>query len=178
MSQLIAKRYAKAFFELSKDQKILDEAHEDLEKTGHACEDSQELTRLLKSPIVSRIKQQDILTGLFEKKIHKNTLKFLLFLAVKHRLNLLTVIIEEFKNLYLNHQNILTITITTRDVLSKDLKESFLTSLNKKFHKSVNPIWNVDSKILGGFRIQARDHVEDYSLQNQLNQLEKELINN
>ena len=71
MSQLIAKRYAKAFFELSKDQKILDEAHEDLEKTGHACEDSQELTRLLKSPIVSRMKQQDILTGLFEKRFTK-----------------------------------------------------------------------------------------------------------
>ncbi len=178
MSTLIAKRYAKAFFDLSYDQKTLNEANEDLQKVRQICEDSPELNRLIKSPIVPKIKQQEILTALFEKKIHKNTLKFLLFLTIKNRLNLLLAIIDEFKNLYLEHQNILTVTITTREDLSKDLKDAFLTSLNKRFHKSINPLWNIEPQILGGFRIQTVDRVEDYSLQNQLNQLEKELINN
>ena len=177
MSTLIAKRYAKAFFDLVKDQNILKEAHDDLKKVQHILEDFEGCVHLIENPIISKLKQQEVLTSLFKERLHKSALNFLLFLVTKKRINLLLLIIDEFNNLCLEHQNILKVTITAREPLSEDLKKYFLDYLNKKFNKSVVPVWDSDPQLLGGFKIQTADHVEDYSLQNQLNQLEKELIN-
>ena len=178
MSTLIAKRYAKAFFDLAKDQDILKEAHDDFEKIRQALENSKEFGHLIESPIILKLKKQEILTSAFSSKIHKKTLNFLLFLVAKKRLNFLATIIDEFNNFYLQHQNIIKVVVTAREPLSEDLKKYFLTYLNRKFDKSVDPVWDIDPQLLGGFKIQAADHVEDYSLQNQLNQVEKALIYN
>ncbi len=174
----ISKRYAKALFDLAQEKKVLEEVNTDFKKIKNILEDSHEFVHLIESPVISKLKQQEILQTLFENKTHKTTLNFLLFLINKRRINLLNEMINQFENFYLEHNNVLKATITTRESLSEDLKQSFLTHLKKKFNKTIDPVWNIDSQILGGFKIQTADHVEDYSLQNQLNQFEKELIYN
>ncbi|HOO09722.1 MAG TPA: F0F1 ATP synthase subunit delta, partial [Cyclobacteriaceae bacterium] len=47
----IAVRYAKAFFDIAQEKKVLDEVKADIEKVSAACS-SQEIQMLLESPVV------------------------------------------------------------------------------------------------------------------------------
>ena len=176
MSNLIAKRYAKALFELAKEQNILEAVSKDVMDIHLNLRASKEFVHWIESPIIPESRQQETLKSLFGNKIHKVTLNFLLLLTAKKRINLLSSVILEFEDLYLKDQGILKVTITTREPIAQELKQPFLSHLNKKFNKRIDPVWTIDPSILGGFKIQAADYVEDYSLQTQLDQFERELI--
>ena len=50
----LAGRYATALFELAEDDKILDRVAGDLRQLGRMIETSADLTRLIRSPVISR----------------------------------------------------------------------------------------------------------------------------
>ena len=66
-----AARYAKAFFDIAQEKSALKVVTDDFEAIGAAIENSKELNRFLKAPLISSEKQVAALKALFESKIDK-----------------------------------------------------------------------------------------------------------
>ena len=168
MSQT-ADRYAKAFFELVKEQDNLEAVERSMTNIRDIIIESYEFRIFLTNPILSYEERCIILKALFENKIPEFAFKFLLFITYKKRLSLLKSIIESFDHLYLINTNQLRAYITTALPIKEADKELFNQRLRDKFQHQILSRWSEDTSLIGGFRIFLQDKMYDYSFQNQLN---------
>ncbi len=71
-------RYATALFELSDEEKQLDQVAKDLNTIGMLLNESEDLRRLIRSPVISREDQQKAMQALLDKvNIGQLTCKFI-----------------------------------------------------------------------------------------------------
>ena len=63
-----AARYAKAFFDIAQEKSALEAVNSDFEALGAAIENSKELNRFLKAPLISSENRVAALKALFETK--------------------------------------------------------------------------------------------------------------
>lgn len=103
---------------------------------------------------------------------------FLHLLAQNHRLNLLSAIALEFKQLHAEHQKTVVVEITGFLPVSEDQQYRLRTVLSKKLHRNVSLLCKVDANLLGGaiLRVKALDLVIDGSVRRQLQRLAEQLI--
>ena len=93
----LAGRYAGALYALAIDSNKVDSIHDELGRLSGLIVESQDLGRLLESPILSREEQQRAITTIMEKAgADTLTVKFLGTLAANGRLSALPRIIEAF----------------------------------------------------------------------------------
>ncbi|HEY1876462.1 MAG TPA: F0F1 ATP synthase subunit delta, partial [Rhizomicrobium sp.] len=96
----LAERYAHALFELARDGGLVDVVSADLASLRRAMETSIDLRRLVRSPVFSAEDQAKALKALLEKMgATALTSKFVLLLAQKRRLRVLTQIILAYEHL-------------------------------------------------------------------------------
>lgn len=177
MSILIAKRYAKALFELSTDEQATDHVHNDLLQLSTVCRESAEFKQFISNPIISRGRKEEILTELFRSRVKPLTLNFLLFLARKSRLELLPAICEAFEGLYLSSNNILQASVLSKVPLSKDQMEQIGAKFKKITQKNIETLQNINKNMLGGFKVQINDTVYDYSIESKLKKFKSAILN-
>ena len=95
----LAARYAAALFELADEAKSLDQTAADLASLQSMLNDSQELARLIRSPILSRAEQGQAMEAVLKAaKIGSLTQNFIGLVAANRRLFVLPAIIEAFLN--------------------------------------------------------------------------------
>ena len=83
--------------------------------------------------------------------------------------------ITEFLRLEMAVSNTVTITITSAVALNDAQKEKLIQKLEAKYRKCFFPVYQVDSALLGGIRIEMEDKVIDGSILKRLQSL-KEVI--
>ena len=83
----IAIRYAKALFELSLEQKSLEQTSQDMLLVREVCLQNKDFRLVLSSPIIKSDKKQSIMKSLFEGKLGKLSLAYLNIIAKKRREN-------------------------------------------------------------------------------------------
>ena len=168
MSQT-ADRYAKALFELVKEQNNLEAVENSMTDIRNLIIESQDFRLFLNNPILAYEKRCVILKILFEGKIPDLAFKFLLFITYKKRLSILKNIIESFDHLYLSNTNQLRAYITTALPINEADKTFFNQRLCDAFKHNILTKWSTDLSLIGGFRIFLQDKMYDYSFKNQLN---------
>ena len=173
----VAKRYAKAMFELASEVKQLDPVHRDLQGLGELIRGSVEVVHFLEDPLMSAERRSAVLRSLFESKLEPVVFRFLLFLEEKKRLTLLESICSIFDELYHEHKGIVRVKIISTMPLTDDQLHQIETNLNRKCGKSVESEVVIDPSLLGGFRIVIEDEVLDFSLQTQLDRVKYSIIN-
>ena len=173
---LVAKRYAQAFFNLSKERNVLEAVSHDLEVSHALLTDCPSLQDFLKNPVIPSQKQLEILETIFKGKIHLLTYHFILFLAHKGRLRFLKDICGYFKQLVFEEKGIVVVNVTTCFPLTSHQMQGIGKHLEDRLQKSVNLISVIDPGIIGGIKIQKNDTIYDYSLLAQLNKLKNNLI--
>ena len=65
----VAKRYAKPLLQLADERGKLDAVKQDLEMFVSLCEESRDLSNMLKSPIIPHLKKLSILEAVFKGKV-------------------------------------------------------------------------------------------------------------
>ena len=108
----IAIRYAKALFELSMEQKSLEQTHQDMILVRNVCTENKDFRLLLSSPIIKIDKKQNVMKSVFEGKIGKLSLAFLNIIASKRRENFIEPIAEQFLAVYQEHKGIISAVLT------------------------------------------------------------------
>ena len=168
MSYLIAKRYAKALFDLSCDRENTKIVRQDMIKILRTMDTSVDLVQFFDNPIIPVTKRRSILRNIFEGRVDTLVYHFILFLEEKRRLQFLRGIARAFEGFFLEANNIVKVKITTSIGLTEQQREAVSKSLRSKFNKVIDPQLDVDPYILGGVKIQKGDEIYDYSLRAQL----------
>src|ERR1051325_12143905 len=114
-----AGRYAKSLGDLANEQGSLEKVYADMNLIHKTCEETRDLSLLLKNPIVKTDKKQSILKEIFSGKISKLTEQFILLLTSKRRESLLEDIANSFVEQYKVRKKILTAIITTAQGLDE-----------------------------------------------------------
>jgi F-type H+-transporting ATPase subunit delta len=168
----MAGRYATALFELARDENKLEETEEALAALSTALDESDDLARLVRSPIFSAAEQSDALGGLAKQAgLPAMASNFLQLLVKNRRLFALRDIIAGFRRLAADHRGELTADVTSAVALNQTQTDELKATLKARTGKSITLIETVDPAILGGLVVKIGSRMVDSSIRTKLNNL-------
>lgn len=171
----VCKRYAKALLSLAIENGILHETYADMILIKKAFSYDKQLKVVLKSPIIREGKKQNILSRLFEGKVHPTTMHYLKIIARKQRAALLEGISHQFLYVYKAYLHIEPVIVTTAFPIDKPLKEKVLEVAMKLTDKTIDFEEKVDPALIGGFILDLGDRRYDVSIKRKLSDLKRHL---
>lgn len=168
----LAGRYASAVFELAQEQKVVDQVSADLASLRRAMETSADLNRLVRSPVFGAEDQSRALKAVLEKMgAGELSIKFLLLLAAKRRLFVLTQIIREYEHLVARSRGETEAEVTAARALSDREINELKSVLKAKLGKEPRLHSKVDPTLLGGLIVKVGSRMIDSSLRTKLDGL-------
>jgi len=176
MISTAANRYAKAFFELSRDKGKSDKVYADLKVIDALIRASTDFSDFIENPTVNLVRRTAIINKIFKGKVDPLSHRFISFLESKQRLGLLKEMYHSFEKFYLTATNTTKVTISSRGPLAKGQMEDIVGTLKARLKKNIDPRVHHDRKMIGGIKIQEGDLIYDYSVKTQLEEFKQRLI--
>lgn len=176
--KLLAKRYAVAVFELALEYKIETKVQRDMLLVGEVLKENRLLRKILSNPVIEGYTKAKIFGKIFEGKIEKLSLKFLLLITRKGREVYLEEICAAYDDVYKEFNNIMPVLITTAYAADEATKQKVLTKLAHIADKKLEVSEKIDEDLIGGFTLNFMDFQYDASIKTQLKKLRKEFSEN
>jgi len=167
----VAGRYARALFELALDSKSVDAVKSDIEKFDALMRESEDLRRLVRSPVFGTEERSRALAAVLAKAgIGGLALNFLMFLAANRRLFGIDQIIRDFRKLVAKWKGEVTAEVTAAETLSETHLQAIKDTLKSiTGEKSVDLHVKIDPAIIGGLMVKLGSRMVDSSLRTKLN---------
>ncbi|TAN37365.1 MAG: ATP synthase F1 subunit delta [Verrucomicrobia bacterium] len=170
---VIARRYARALLNLASEQQALDTVRSEMRELHALLRASPELTWLLgRGPLGIETRSEHI-RRLLAARVHPLTLRFLLFLNGRRRLALLDTVLTIFEELCDHQDGVVRVQITAAHTLSAAQLTALQGKLAAQLQRPMKTQVAVDAQLIGGFKLQIGDDVQDYSLATQLQLLKQ-----
>ena len=170
---IIANRYATALFELADDQSRLDEVAADLTRLVSSIDESQDLQRLVRSPILNRKDQGKAMTSVLEAmEVGELTKNFVGLIAQNRRLFALTDMVKGFLDELARRRGEVTAEVTAARSLSESQVAALQESLQRSLGGKVSISHEVDPTLIGGMVVKVGSQMVDTSLRTQLNKIQ------
>lgn len=176
IERILAQRYASALYEAARAQTLEVKIHEQTVTLLSLIRSNPDLALFLKHPRLKENMQQEIVKTLFKKNFDHLFIQFLNLMIQKKRLAIIEPVCEAFENIYFQKNNIMKAKITSAVMLSESQLKKLTQKLENKFQKKIIPEMSVDSKLLGGFKINIKETIMDYSLSGQLDEFYRRII--
>lgn len=165
-------RYASALFKLAEADKALDQTAEDLARLAKMIEESDDLARLLRSPVTARADQARAVSALLEKSEMSDLVRrFVGVVSENRRLAVLPDLIKAYQVLMARHRGEETAEVVSAKELTAAQLKSLGASLKKAVGTTVTIEPKVDPEILGGLVVKVGSRMVDSSLRTKLQQL-------
>lgn len=161
--------YANAMLETSTD---CDAVLKNFEEIQTILNNSQDLYQCLTSPSIPLEQKMSLIDEIF--KYDKNIVNFLKILTEKNHISIFNQITEAYRNKTDEIKGIKNITIISAIELDSEYKTKVIDKLSKKLNKTIKPVWEVNSEIIGGLIYKIdEDFIIDTSIKNKLDKLIK-----
>ena len=168
----VSGRYATALFELARDENSIDAVLADLDQFDRLLAESDDLKRLVRSPVFSADTQLKALSAVLEKaEISGVSAKFLKVLTANRRLFAVTDVIRAFRALVAKFKGEATAEVTVAEALSDANLEALKAALKSVSGKDVTLNVKVDPSIIGGLVVKLGSRMVDSSLRTKLNSI-------
>ncbi|XSG81850.1 MAG: F0F1 ATP synthase subunit delta [Methyloligella sp. ZOD6] len=168
----VAGRYALALFELALDEKALEKTEADLNRFGEALDASEDLVRLVKSPVFGADEQMKAITAILEKlQIEGLTANFLKLITKNRRLFAAPDMIEAFRKLTARHRGETAAEVVSATKLEDGQVRALKQALKAALDKDVQLATRVDPSLLGGLIVKVGSRMIDSSLRTKLNSM-------
>ncbi len=172
----IARRYAKAIFELAAEENRLDEVGRELAAAATALESDKELVAALREPATTReVKLQLIDAMAASLKLSPTVTNALRLLAERNRLVLVPQIAEVYRALADEKAGRVKAQVTSAVPLSEEAAREITVLLARATRRNVVVERSVDPSILGGVVAQVGGRTFDGSLRTHIEGLKKQL---
>jgi F-type H+-transporting ATPase subunit delta len=172
----VARRYARALFQLADERKNLKQVFTDLKDLRSILESSSDLQSFILNPVLTLEDQQMVVKSVFEGRAQPLVMTFLLFLIEKSRLKILHDILDAFIEIYLESTNTLTAAISAERALDPARLDLLVSKLQERTNKNVTADVTIDEQLLGGFKVRIGDQVYDASLAAQLKRYHHDVL--
>lgn len=169
----IANRYATALFELADEQSLLDEVAGDLARLVAAIDDSEDLQRLVRSPVLNRGDQGKAMAAILEAmEVNDLTRRFVGLIAQNRRLFALTDMVKGFLDELARRRGEVTAEVTAARSLSESQVATLQETLQRTLGGKVSIAHAVDPALIGGMIVKVGSRMVDTSLRTQLNKMQ------
>lgn len=177
MAELVAKRYAKALFDVALELNKLDVLKEEINSISWVLESENKLKAIFEHPKLSKQEKKDIVNSLFKGKATDEIMNFLYILVDKRREKYISAIKKEYNSLYNTERGLIEGTITTAVPMSVEDKIKLQDKLSKEFGKTIILDNIIDDSVIGGVLIRIQDKIIDSSVKGMLEDITKNLNN-
>ena len=172
-SQSLAGRYASALYELADKDRVLDAIAEDLVKFRQLMLESEDLKRLIRSPVISRADQnRGLLTILEKANANLLTKKFIGAVVMNRRIFVIPEIIDVFMSELAKRRGEIKATVVSAVELSAKQSKDLAGSLNRALGQKVSIDLTVDTSLIGGLIVRVGSRMIDSSIRSKLERLQ------
>lgn len=173
--QIVAGRYAGAFFSLAKEQNLLPQVEQDLRILGQTLAGSEELKAFLANRRISTHRKFQLLQELFGSTFQELTLNFLGVILEKRREEYIEEIIKSFEREMDRHRGVMEAEIRTAVELPEEEKEALAQKLSQITGKQIRLRYRLDPGLMAGAVLKIGDKVIDGSVATRLKNLKAQL---
>lgn len=168
----ITERYASALFDLALSEKQLGPVEKDLARFDAVLNGSDDLLRLVRSPVFSAGDQFSAINGILTKaKISGLVGNFIRVIAKNRRLFAMPEMLSAFRRLLADHKGEATAEVTVAKALSAAQTKELKAALKSVVGKDVAIDATVDPSLLGGMIVKVGSRQIDTSLRTKLSSL-------
>jgi len=169
----LAGRYATALFELAEESNALDAVEADLSDLDGLLNESPELARLVRSPVISRTNQGNAMESVLEKSgAGELTRRFIGLLAQKRRLFALAAIIRAFRAKLAAHRGEITAEVISAQPLRSEQLDAVTKAIKDSVGRDVAVDVKVDATLIGGLVVRVGSRMMDGSIRTKLQNLQ------
>jgi ATP synthase F1 delta subunit len=170
----IAEVYARALFEVAKENDVLDRVHDELGEFSEALDEDRDLQVFLFSPYFSSEEKKQGVRRIVSDA-DERIVNFLELLAERHRMPALFRIRRLFDGLWAEENKLLPVTVTSATELDQSLVDEIGKRIEEETGRRVELSSNVDPDVLGGLMVRVGNMVLDATVRNRLEQLRKQV---
>jgi F-type H+-transporting ATPase subunit delta len=172
----VAERYAASLFELALEGGAVAEVEASLDAVQGMIDGSDDLKRLIKSPVFSSEDQLNAISAILDKAgIAGLAGNFIKVAASNRRLFAVPGMIAAFKAIHARHRGEVSASVTVAHALSAAQEQELKATLKGVTGKDVTINLTVDPSILGGLIVQVGSRQIDTSLRTKLSTLKLSL---
>jgi F-type H+-transporting ATPase subunit delta len=174
MAGAAAKRYARAIFELAREEGQAEKWAERLASV-RAIFSRPEVRQVLLNPTIPLRDRESAVGAILDERGDRESVNLAKLLVGSGRVDEVGAIEQEYQKLVDEAEGRVRATATTAVELSPDDYENLASTLSKQMGREVRLTAGVDSAIIGGLVLRVGDHVIDASLATRLQQLRRKL---
>lgn len=169
----LGERYATALYELADEQKALDDVAADLRALRGLIDESADLRRLIRSPVVTRADQGKAIAALAERAGFQSLVRNILgLLARNRRLFVLPQVIEAYLAELAARRGEVTAEVIAAQALTEAQRQMLDEKLRRAVGGKVTIELRVDPSLLGGLIVKLGSRMVDASLSSKLQRLQ------
>jgi F-type H+-transporting ATPase subunit delta len=168
----VAVPYAEALLDLAKSNDSLKETTNDMNIVSQFLANSSDLKKFLGNPLITKDANKNVVKDILGEQIGDSTLKFLLLLVERGRIEVLESIAQKFLELSFKQDSIEIAKITSSIQLSAQQQKEIAEKLKViTGAKQIKLALKVDPALIGGFTIEIGSKMIDTSIRGQLKQI-------
>jgi F-type H+-transporting ATPase subunit delta len=168
----VAEPYAEALLDLAISTDALKETTNDINIVSQFLANSSDLKKFLGNPLITRNAKKTVVKDILGEQISGSTLKFLLLLVDRGRIEVLENIAQKFLELSYKQESIEIAKITSSIQLSAQQQKEIAEKLKAiTGAKQIKLALKVDPQLIGGFTIEIGSKMIDTSIRGQLRQI-------
>jgi F-type H+-transporting ATPase subunit delta len=174
---IIAKRYAKAFFAFASEHGVLDQATEEVREFAALLAEHKDLHNVLSNPVYEIAERKAVLAAVLAKlDISEGVKAFLLVLTEKNKMKYLGAIVTHLDLMVDVAEGRLHVDVVSAVPLDDATVAQLKQKLTELTRKDVQLSIKVDESLIGGLVTRFAGMVYDGSIRTQLNNLGENLI--
>ncbi|MEA2108882.1 MAG: ATP synthase F1 subunit delta [Pseudomonadota bacterium] len=174
---IIARRYAKAFFAFASEHGVLDQATEEVRGFAVLLADHEKLSDVLNNPVYETSERKAVLNAVMAKTDVSDGVKGFLFILIeKNKMKYLASIVSYLDLMVDAAEGRLHVDVVSATALDKATLERLKQKLAELTSKKVQLSVKVDESLIGGLITRFSGMVYDGSIRTQLNNLGENLI--
>lgn len=175
-SSELAKRYAKALFELSVDNRTQEKVFSDLRALDQIFTADKETMAFLTSPLVKSNEKEAVLKAALDNKgLQKEVHELMLLLARNDRYAILPELVAAFEKQIDASNNVTRGVVRSATTLGQDERTRIEKTVEQFMNKKVIMTYKVDPTVIGGLVAQVGSYTFDDSIQSHLKKMNEEL---
>jgi F-type H+-transporting ATPase subunit delta len=173
---VVAKRYARALYDLGREEGLDEKFLKDMEAVVSILEVSDEFRSIMESPLYDIILKKRVLKDVISKITLTNFMEnFLNILLDKDRFVYLESILDSYREILNEASGRVRATVTSASQLEKDQVERIAGTLSAVVKKEVDLDVTIDPSLIGGLIAEVEGMVYDGSVKTQISRLKQSL---
>ncbi len=173
--EVVARRYARALFDLAVEKNILQQIEADLTGIRQVLAESKELQTFLQHPQTDAAVKKDKIKSIFSGKVSEYVLSLMLLLIDRRRESILSEVADEFVGMSNRANNVVDAEIVSAVPLDEQELLGIAERFGKKINKTLRMKNDVDPAIVGGLVIRIGDRIYDGSIKGKLARFKQSL---